>query len=236
MPYYCIAKTNKAIGTTILTQLLPHIRIFDSYITSDLIDRGIDRLTSANPSLGNVDTTHQHLQLIIQLTSNILVTMGFTIQPCTPADAPGLALTMTTARLTDPHWVAGWKDLNPEEIIGKCIERVPQSPISGRATKRRQNAIDAETGQVVGYARRILPDFLAEEGDVWVDAQVGEPTPAARELYQRKSDESTDNGRIIGRKQEMGDFISRPLEEADVRVTSHGGPFLSMLSIFSVSC
>ncbi|KZF21984.1 hypothetical protein L228DRAFT_283185 [Xylona heveae TC161] len=154
--------------------------------------------------------------------------MSFAIQPCSPADAPGLAATMMGARLTDPHWVFLWKDPCPQDIIARASERLPWNLISGRDTKRHQKVINVETGKVVGYARWSLPPDLAKAGNVWLEAQVAEPSRVDLEIYEKNFKANTDNGRLIGLKTgAMIGFRSAPLEAADARIM-RDGPFLMM--------
>ncbi|KGO41750.1 Acyl-CoA N-acyltransferase [Penicillium expansum] len=154
--------------------------------------------------------------------------MPFIIQPCFPEDAPGLAATMMGARLTDHHWKCLWDDPSAERIIPGAIERLPWNLVTGTETKRHQKVIDVETGQVVGYARWSLPPILVKKGDVWLEAQVAEGTPADRIVYEKRYQENTRNGQPIGLNPgEMMRFRSAPLEEADARIMSDG-PFLTL--------
>ncbi|KAJ5649716.1 uncharacterized protein N7484_003439 [Penicillium longicatenatum] len=154
--------------------------------------------------------------------------MTFAIEPCFPADAPGLATAMMSARLTDPHWVKQWEDnVLPNDIITKAIDRVPWNLISGRETKRHQKVIDVRSGEIVGYGRWLLPPHLARN-DVWQEAQVAEVTSDERAVFEKLAQAYTKNGRPIGLKSgaEMN-YRSAPLEAADERVT-RDGPFLTL--------
>ncbi|KAK9234743.1 hypothetical protein V1525DRAFT_412079 [Lipomyces kononenkoae] len=154
--------------------------------------------------------------------------MSFVVQPCVPADAPGLAATMMGARLTDPHWAFIWEDPDPEHIIAKAIDRVPWNLITGRNTKRHQKVINVETGEVVGYARWALPTVLAEKNNVWLEAKVLEPTQDEREIYEKSYQAVTTNGRPMGMKTgSMMNFRSAPLETVDARLMEDG-PFLTL--------
>ncbi|KAJ5951856.1 Acyl-CoA N-acyltransferase [Penicillium vulpinum] len=154
--------------------------------------------------------------------------MAFVIQPCSPEDAPGLAASMMRARLTDPHWKCLWEDPSAENIIPRAIKRLPWTLTTNREIKRHQKAIDIESGQVVGYARWSLPPTLAKKGDVWLEAQVTEGTPADRAVYEKQYQENTRDGQPIGIKGgEMMRYRSAPLEEADARIMLDG-PFLTL--------
>jgi hypothetical protein len=85
-------------------------------------------------------------------------------------------------------------------IISNAIDRVPWNLVTGRDTKRHQKAIDLETERVVGYARWCLPPDLAKRGDVWLEAQVAEGTPAEHAIFEMRYQGSTKNGRLVGIK------------------------------------
>lgn len=152
---------------------------------------------------------------------------SFAVQPCFPADAPGVGATMMRARLTDPHWVILWEDLSEEDIVTNAIDRVPWNLVTGTDTKRHQKAVDLQTGQVVGYARWRLPPSLATN-EIWPEAQVAEGTSADRARYKKRYEASTHNGRIVGMKYELMNYRSAPLEAVDARIMQDG-PFLSIL-------
>ncbi|CEO59179.1 hypothetical protein PMG11_03863 [Penicillium brasilianum] len=152
--------------------------------------------------------------------------MPFEIQPCSAADALGLAITMMSARLTDPHWAFLWEDPNPKDIITKSALRVPWNLATGRDTKRHQKVIDVESGQVVGYARWILPDCLAKQNDVWLEAQAPEGTRSEREEWEIQHKANTRGGQPIGMKSGgLMSYRSAPLEVIDARIM-RDGPFL----------
>lgn len=156
--------------------------------------------------------------------------MSFVVQPCFPADARGLAATMMGARLTDPHWAHLWEDPSSETIIAKATDRVPWNLVTGRDIKRHQKVINRVTGQVVGYARWILPPILAKNNDVWLEAQVAEVTAAECAAYEKQYQACTKNGRAIGMKSgSMMSYRSAPLEAVDARIR-RDGPFLSKLN------
>ena len=121
----------------------------------------------------------------------------------------------------------------------RAAERIPWNLINGREKTRHQKAIDVENGEVVGYARWYLPPVLTErkknndddddDNVVWQEAQVAEPTPEERELFERRFKTVTDNGRIPGLRRDVMMFRSAPLEVADAKIMKDG-PYLSKLS------
>ncbi|OKO92065.1 hypothetical protein PENSUB_12910 [Penicillium subrubescens] len=135
---------------------------------------------------------------------------------------------MMSARLTDPHWAFLWKDPNPKDIITKGALRVPWNLATGRDTKRHQKVIDVETGRVVGYTRWILPDCLAKQNDVWLEAQAPEGTQIEREEWEKQYRENTKAGQPIGMKGGgLMSYRSAPLEVVDARIM-RDGPFLTL--------
>lgn len=87
--------------------------------------------------------------------------------------------------------------------------------------------IDIETSRVVGYARWILPNCLAKQNDVRLEAQAPEGTQFEREEWEKRYRENTKGGQSISMKG-GGLMIYRraPLEVVDARIM-RGGPFLS---------
>ncbi|KAE8548901.1 hypothetical protein TMatcc_010238 [Talaromyces marneffei ATCC 18224] len=135
---------------------------------------------------------------------------------------------MMGARLTDPHWAHLWEDPSSETIIAKATDRVPWNLVTGRDIKRHQKVINRVTGQVVGYARWILPPILAKNNDVWLEAQVAEVTAAECAAYEKQYQACTKNGRAIGMKSgSMMSYRSAPLEAVDARIR-RDGPFLTL--------
>ncbi|KAJ5735781.1 uncharacterized protein N7483_000906 [Penicillium malachiteum] len=149
--------------------------------------------------------------------------MPFVIQACSPVDSPGLGAAMIKSRLTDPHWVFMWEDNVPaEEMISRSTDRIPWNLVNGRDTKRHEKVIDDTTGQVLGYARWLLPPNLAKRNDVWLEAQAQDGTPEERATYEKLSDATSRNGQPIGLKGgEQSRYRNAPLEAADERVTKN---------------
>ncbi|PYH44735.1 GNAT family N-acetyltransferase [Aspergillus saccharolyticus JOP 1030-1] len=178
--------------------------------------------------------------------------MSFILTPCTPADSPQIARAIMLARLTDPHWVFLWTDPNPTRLITDVAARFPYTLVRSRDHTRHQmvSYVD-ESGEktIVGYARWTLPDLLldathqalageanlekhnAANGGrdvVWPEAQVQAPTEDELREFKERFDAASDGGQVPGMKRDgMVEFRSRPLEEADERVT-RGKEFLTL--------
>ena len=151
--------------------------------------------------------------------------MRFSLQPCRPADASDIATVIMTAWNTNWHWRYRWEDLSLETLIERSTKRFPWNLVTEREIKRHQKAVDVATGEVVGYARWLLPPELADK-NVWLEAQVAEPTLKDRELFERDFQESPLPNAKSG---EMLACRAGGLEEAGKRVKVDG-PFLSKCS------
>jgi len=150
-------------------------------------------------------------------------TMTFLVQPCVPADAHDIATTNMSAWYEDYHWKYRWQ-ASLEEIIKWCEERFPHLLTTERETKRHQKVVDVATGEVVGYARWLLPTKLAEK-NVWPEAQAAEPNTRDVDLFAKKWNIASPKLR----SEEMNMYRSRPLEETDERIRKMG-PFLGELT------
>ncbi|KAK3369854.1 hypothetical protein B0H63DRAFT_514114 [Podospora didyma] len=109
--------------------------------------------------------------------------MEIQIQGCTITDAHALAVNNMTAFFADPTWRLTW--LNPQTghfkplsaIIQTTTERMPWKMLQSRDRNRHTKAVSTQTGELVGYARWILPSTPTKSGDaVWPEAQVPEIT------------------------------------------------------------
>lgn len=74
-----------------------------------------------SPLPRETNTTQSVISFLFRPPSKILSV----VQPCFPADAPGLTATMMGARLTHPHFVILWEDPSSEDIIAKATNWVP---------------------------------------------------------------------------------------------------------------
>jgi hypothetical protein len=131
---------------------------------------------------------------------------------------------MISARLTDPHWITLWEDPSPEPIIAATTARIPWTLLNGGKVRRHEKII-TETGQVVGYARWILPDHLATD-DIWPQAQVAEVSPDELAMYKTRYEDNSVDGLSAGiRTDGIMAYRGAPLEEVDARIMKDG-PFL----------
>jgi len=145
--------------------------------------------------------------------------MPYKIESVTTKDAPSLSPVMMKAFSHDPHWRLLWAPLSQplplDSIITSTTARLPRNLITGRMTKRHQKAIDISTGQIVGYARWLLPES-APPSLQWPEAQVAEPSEVEKD------------GKLKGLNYEVMDKLSPLLEEAEEEILK-GGDYLSTL-------
>ncbi|KAF9876924.1 GNAT family acetyltransferase [Colletotrichum karsti] len=141
-------------------------------------------------------------------------------------DAAGISRNnMTAFYRTDPHWRALWKSTPLEDIIKGATGRMPKGLISGRDKKRHMKAVDETTGEIIGYARWVLPDD--NDSIYWPEALVREPTQEEAEKFQADFQANTEGGMIPGMDSRLQAAMGMPLEEAELELMrQHEGPFL----------
>jgi hypothetical protein len=109
--------------------------------------------------------------------------MPYAAEPVKVEDVPGLALAMMNAFIRDPHWALLRPNMTLEEIIDGYIQRLPKNLTTGREKKRHQKVVETETGEIVGYARWIIP---RDAGIEWLGSQVIEPTEVQAQDYEKR--------------------------------------------------
>jgi hypothetical protein len=135
--------------------------------------------------------------------------MPYEVWPVTLADAPGVARANMSAFYGNAHWRLLWPNMSLDEIIDGNEKRLPRNLVRGRATKRHQMVVDTSTGEVVGYARWILPK---DSAITWLEAQVPEPSPEEEERFEASWKSASEGGRPQGVNRVMVDEMSGPLE------------------------
>ncbi|KAK8063946.1 hypothetical protein PG996_008598 [Apiospora saccharicola] len=108
----------------------------------------------------------------------------YEVRRCTVADAPGLAHNNMGAFWESPGYQLLWTGRTLEYVTANAAQRMPRLLLSDRVRRRHQLVVDEETGRIVGYARWILPDRLAAEGE-WLDAQTLAVTPEEEQGFAR---------------------------------------------------
>ena len=110
----------------------------------------------------------------------------YEVKVCTTEDGAGLARAQMSAFWHDNHWRTLWNGIPLEQVIEWSTSRIPHNLTTDRSHRRQLKAVDCETGEIVGYARFVVPDNMTS---MWKAAQVAEPTPAdAKRFHQMWAD------------------------------------------------
>lgn len=165
-----------------------------------------------------------------------------------PSHPSSIGTLMVLSRWSDPHWRALFQpNTTSQSAIDATAARLPYNLVSRRGATRHQVAIESETGEVVGYARWVLPGSLSslsaglgENGDVdgggvvWPEAQTAEVDEATMNLFREKRKEGLDeHGRLLGLRHDLQEARSRPLEVMDEVIRKREGGMLGMSLTFS---
>ncbi|WQF81103.1 Putative GNAT domain, acyl-CoA N-acyltransferase [Colletotrichum destructivum] len=145
--------------------------------------------------------------------------MNIKLEKVSPEDAAGLSQVMMRAFYRDPHWRLLWGSMTLEDIIVSCENRLPRNLVKGRGSRRHRKAVDAVTGEVVGYARWVLPEG---QEDLWKDAQVAEPSAQQAALYEARYSAYTVDGKIKGLNNEITESLSPLLEKTEEDILKTG--------------
>ena len=114
----------------------------------------------------------------------------YILRPVVLSDAPAIARNNMSAFWEDPNWQPLWGKQTLPFVISQSAKRMPKSILSERETYRQECAIDRETGELVGFARWILPDskryvpgtegrwgWGAKGEPEWKETQIAEVSP-----------------------------------------------------------
>jgi hypothetical protein len=159
--------------------------------------------------------------------------MAYRVEPLAYEDAPGLARTMAQAMYEEDHYALLFNRIPAQQIIEDSAKRVPKNLTNERDIQRHEKVISVETGEIVGYARWLLPDHL-KGSTIWPEAQMRQPTEDEEEIFQQNYATTTlENGkrRIMNHEmnRQVGMELGRNFEEL-----MNDGPYLGMS--FSSSC
>ncbi|OIW28767.1 acyl-CoA N-acyltransferase [Coniochaeta ligniaria NRRL 30616] len=118
---------------------------------------------------------------------------SFIIKTCTVADGPAIGRNNVAAFWTDKTWIQIWGDRTQEHVAEQAAKRGRRNLLLDRAHRRHLQAVDAETGAVVGYARWVLPDGGCSGDDsdpchrLWTEAQIPDVDEEVRREAERQS-------------------------------------------------
>ena len=159
--------------------------------------------------------------------------MPYTLRAPSPTDSSPLATLMTTSRWSDPHWRSLFAPSTTlTAAIAQTSARNPRNLTSGRDGKRHQIAIDDETGEIVGYARWILPPTEGGAGEgrvIWPEAIVREAISEEKVEFERMYKSSCDSqGRMALMNWTLMPHRNTPLEVADAEFEAEHGPYMTL--------
>lgn len=101
---------------------------------------------------------------------------------CTVDDAAGLAKNNMSAFWEEKSWNLLWEDGSLPNRITAGELRMPRQLLTSRDVRRHQKVVETATGDIVGYARWILPESLKDQ---WLESQ----TPNVSDEDRRRFDE-----------------------------------------------
>ncbi|KAB5513126.1 hypothetical protein GE09DRAFT_981423 [Coniochaeta sp. 2T2.1] len=124
----------------------------------------------------------------------------FTTTPCTLPDGPSIGRNNVLAFWTDKTWVQVWRSggriRSRSYVADQAAKRGRGNLLLDRAHRRHLKAVDAATGEVVGYARWVLPQqgdgcCVGQDDDpchgLWREAQIPDVDEGVREEAERES-------------------------------------------------
>lgn len=107
---------------------------------------------------------------------------SYEISPnCTVADAKGIANCNVSAYWKETWWRLLWPEKTPESVVEAIAARTPRNLLQMRGLRRHQKVKDAASGEIVGYARWVLPD---SHDDKWLEAQTPDVDDAAKAKFK----------------------------------------------------
>jgi hypothetical protein len=106
---------------------------------------------------------------------------------CTVADGVGLGKCSASAFWGETWWRMLWPGRNVESMIEAVGARTPHNLLQYRDVRRHQKVVDAASGEIVGYARWVLPESHSGK---WLEAQTPDVDNATRERLEKQFSET----------------------------------------------
>lgn len=127
----------------------------------------------------------------------------------------------------DKHWKSFWHGKPLEEIIADCTARLPWKLAQTDPLKRHQKVVDESTKDIVGYARWILPENMAN-AKAWPEAGLPEVDHETKREFKENYDSFMDeNGLFRGLDHQMVQKLSVSIDHGEEEVKkSYGERFL----------
>ena len=94
---------------------------------------------------------------------------SFRVQAVRIEDVPGIATaTMSAYYHNDPYWRQMWTHVTLDHLIALNAQRLPHRLTTDRNTKRFENVVDVDTGEILGHARWVVHGDME---DMWEAAR-----------------------------------------------------------------
>ncbi|QGI86652.1 unnamed protein product [Fusarium fujikuroi] len=109
---------------------------------------------------------------------------GYQLQsPCRVEDGLQIAQSQVSAFFDEAWWRLSWTDRTRESLIQSIADRSPKNLLTKREVRRHQKIVHLETGDIVGYARWILPE---SHKDAWLEAQTPDVSDEQKEAFVKR--------------------------------------------------
>lgn len=118
---------------------------------------------------------------------------GYQLQsPCRVEDGLLIAQSQVSAFFEEAWWRLSWTNRTRESLIQSIADRSPKNLLTNREIRRHQKIVHLQTGDIVGYARWILPE---SHKDAWLEAQTPDVSDEQREVFAKRHAETDWNPR-----------------------------------------
>ncbi|KAJ4257393.1 hypothetical protein NW762_008513 [Fusarium torreyae] len=107
--------------------------------------------------------------------------------PCRVEDGQYIALNKVSAFWEEAWWRSTWTGKTRESVIQGIADRSPKNLLTDREVRRHQKVVHRETGDIVGYARWILPE---SHKDSWLTAQTPDVSDEDKEAFSKRHAEA----------------------------------------------
>lgn len=120
----------------------------------------------------------------------------FVIQPCTFADAYTVGSNNVKSFWTDITWRQTFAGQTVDLVAHNGGVRGASNFLRDRAHRRHLKAVDSATGEIVGYARWLLPHAGCTGGDddpchtIWPEARMPDVTEEERKEAEERSEKA----------------------------------------------
>ncbi|KAF4336847.1 acetyltransferase (GNAT) family domain protein [Fusarium beomiforme] len=107
--------------------------------------------------------------------------------PCRVEDGQYIAQNKVAAFWEEEWWRLSWTGRTRESMVQSVADRSPKNLLTNREVRRHQKIVHVETGDIVGYARWILPE---SHKDCWLEAQTPDVSDEQKEAFAKRHAET----------------------------------------------